>query len=1404
MKHKNIIALLAMLLATVLPVLAQEEKIDNYTVDFNDIQITEGYGTSLPDDWTPKSGWGHIVKASFSGKYKGYSASHDSYLTSPCLHVDYENNADWDPTNTGDYLVSPNVSGTVTMKVAGASYRYGVMVLKAQKDNFGGYTLGDTLYYNGDTYSEFNGKTGTLARNEWNDISFTVDGVSCVAIRAYAVNIDDFTASSAWITKEKKVNISNITRTQPKTTDADTDADGNFDVSYDVTLTNNGDFDLSAGEAELRLVNAADTSMIYARTPFPGMETGETSEPLVLSATIHTDDYQPVSLLVKETLNGKTQDAGTITPIEYKADPVLRNGSVKLDGSSVIDFGTSQKAISKSLTLINDGAADYVISSVSVPTGFSTDLEPRTIKPHANVGFTVTKDAGAAGTFADSLIIRGNAANIHVLLTGTTVDEKSWFVDFEDNAIPADMEAQALNGNKWVTASLPYTMRTEGNNYMAKTTGTDTLRLFSPKVIIAEGDKLTFDAAKSSDSESSLDVYYSSDRQNWTLVKSINCTNDSTQTTDIFSNENTGGDYSSYYQFKTYSVDNIPVGEVWLAFEGRQAELDNIAGYKVADVKNDIIIRSADIPSQGEVNSGYQATVTVKNNTRYDIEAETYKIGLQLGDNVNFAVSNGPAMKSGESAEVKLTATPHAAGTFAAFAYVDVDGTTTKSADTNVTIADEGNEATIQVGNDANATGSYYIPYRADKTSEGEVVYTAEELAAAGITNGVKIGSVSFTGAITGTWNASNLEAVIGNSTQGVYTANDVAERTMTDQKTLHTGEYAYIQQGSYSTWGGTPTWADIMTFTLSEPFVYTGGSIVMHFNNTNESNPWYSYVYFKADNQYFYHAILRYIDSDDDVLPAQAYTTQNYLPITKFGVIRDAAVVSGTVTGPNGAVVEGVKVTAISGNVEYSAISDAQGKYSLNVIKSDLTYELYAEKAGYKPSLENGVKFQSGDNSHDINLTEATGLFVRSAAIPAKGIVNEPVTATVTVLNPMITAVNDYKVSFIIDGENAKNAESITALQSMDKITYTIAVTPHTVGTIPAHFEVVYSNDTARSEIYQIDVAEEQFSTTVQVLDSTAATSTGPIMNNLKSETQTIYTADQLRLPANSQITRLVYRGYTTDSYSGNINRDINVEVWLDNVEASADDYTYGTDYASAALDMNSETPVYEGTIHLAKDGSSDSIVAILDIPVEGFTYTGKNLRVSVYQETNSTDGYIYWINQENARQMFQRSAYSESDNISDVTWTKSYSTPVIWIEAVNSAIIQGKITNEDGEAVAGAQITITKGDVSYATTSNANGEYTLTISHFDAMDFTATVSANEYIPDTASVAATAGQTITHDVVLKKEVIDGINALNAMNLKSSRKGIYNVAGQYLGNATDIKSLKPGLYIIDGNKVVIK
>lgn len=112
-------------------------------------------------------------------------------------------------------------------------------------------------------------------------------------------------------------------------------------------------------------------------------------------------------------------------------------------------------------------------------------------------------------------------------------------------------------------------------------------KFITPKLRVQEGDVLSFDLAKNNTSTywhcdgsmfgsvCALHVYYSADRAVWTQAKEI--------MESELSKNHAGGlsDDRNSYEFTSFTVDNIPAGEYYIAFEGQCVWIDNVTGFEL-------------------------------------------------------------------------------------------------------------------------------------------------------------------------------------------------------------------------------------------------------------------------------------------------------------------------------------------------------------------------------------------------------------------------------------------------------------------------------------------------------------------------------------------------------------------------------------------------------------------------------------------------------------------------------------------------------------------------------------------------------------------------------------------------------------------------------------------------------
>ena len=85
-----------------------------------------------------------------------------------------------------------------------------------------------------------------------------------------------------------------------------------------------------------------------------------------------------------------------------------------------------------------------------------------------------------------------------------------------------------------------------------------------------------FSAARRSNS-SVVKVYYSSDRSDWHLVRSLSTDSEAAED-DLLPVTKVGTSSYDSYAFKQYTIDNIPKGDCCIAFEAGYARLYVLIG----------------------------------------------------------------------------------------------------------------------------------------------------------------------------------------------------------------------------------------------------------------------------------------------------------------------------------------------------------------------------------------------------------------------------------------------------------------------------------------------------------------------------------------------------------------------------------------------------------------------------------------------------------------------------------------------------------------------------------------------------------------------------------------------------------------------------------------------------------
>lgn len=917
---------------------ARADIVQNYTMDFNKSISTTAH------DFKVGSGWGHIV-----GKYttEGWS-SEDYYVSYTYSSTDGRNGSGaikvgsqtigddytYDYGTVNDLLVTPAITGKASIWVKKtSSYSSSTIKFYAVTLENGKYKMGDQIEV----------EILALSSTDWVQIKLPEQNNQYIGIRAENLYIDDFVAEKADIVQQKSLLVSKVSykgKDKP-----DCDADGNFPISYEVSITNNGDVDLTEGTEgySLSVRNYSKNNAVVFTQPLKGNLAVGASTTVTVSGTANCNTYPNRNRYdVFEDLTNTSKYGAWIEPVPYKPVLTMRNSDGKIDnGTETFAWGMVNASTDKKFQISNDGAAPLNITKVVVPDGFTTSLTaPLTLAAHESKDFTVTLPAEKPGIYSGEFKVSAEGVDdFSFNVSGTVLDPAKYYANFNDKKIPEGSYAEAGWEVKQRDAL------SSDNPYLLSNGSQDTDNKFvTPLLKVAEGEKMSVDVARTGYNTSGegvyLNVYYSTDRTNWTPVRKI--TADELSTTKA---------NSSYYfgELKSFVIDNIPAGNYYIGFGAGYTSIDNIYGFEKVDVAHDLMLAASYMPATAVVNNAYTATATLFNVNAKDEAADSYTASLYVDGEV-VATAPAKAIASGEKAEFSFSYTPHKAG--AAEAYIEfknaADNYTVVSEKVSVDVKEEQATKTVAVGN-GNGTPERQTAidwFDADTGAHVDNLYTVEMLEKYGLKKGAKITSVSYTGTSSNDRTVSNinLTAYVGAVDAATFEAGKNYESLQ--KVDVYTGETIdFVSGNTYTT-----------TITLPEPIVWDGTSAIRVLTYVKAGK--YVSVKFNVDdsdnNSYFGRGVIGKASS----------LTAKPTAVAEFGIQVEPPVIAGSITC-NDKAVAGATVTLTSGDVIYTGASDDKGAYSINVIQNDKKYNLTVSAPGYIDYTENDVDLSQSVNKN-------------------------------------------------------------------------------------------------------------------------------------------------------------------------------------------------------------------------------------------------------------------------------------------------------------------------------------------------------------------------------------------------------------------------------------------------------
>lgn len=1319
-----------MLLAFLVPK-ANAQATANYVCDFSGLVTTE-------HDFAPQY-WGHIVDSYIDYEYGDefyveYSAVKTGGVDNgEYLKIGSQTLGGWAGVTVKDMLVTPAVSGDVTLQVKKTGSNGTVKFYTCTKQGDGSFKAG----------SEYEAVLPELSESEWTLVTLpAVPAGTYLGICGDQVGIDNFTAASAELMLRKELTIVSATLTSDSN-NLDANEQGKATISYDVVVKNSGDAELKPGDENysLSVINYSKKNEVLGTVNIDQtLAAGATSSVIPVVIEFAVSENSRCRYDVKENISGTSKFGAWLEAYPYAPDFVvfLAGKGDKFAAGSTIDFGMRNAPFTVSLDIANQGAAPSEVTAIDLPEGFTCKIVdksdasktynlPCRIPAHAKYQLDIIMDVVTTGSKSGKMTINVDGNSVEYQLVGSVLDISKWYVDFENQKYP---DGSYVESTSWGIE----TYGVNGNNYQAEnSTASEMSKFISPKLTVAEGEVLTFRANRRSSSAYAsykLNVYYSTDRKTWNLVKTIS----------EDSEENIPNDKESEYpnpmKLKTFTVSGIPAGECYIAFEAGYVGIDDIYGFKVAPAADyDFVSEKLELANKATVNYEYAASLKFGNAGVKNIAADAFTAKFVVNGEV-VATKPVPALERDSqnrntSASVSFSWTPREAGSIPVAIEI-TDGTYTYKEEQIVEVGGEQTLGYVAVGNPAGTDSNAPITPNY-KMSDTEAVYTADLI---NLPAGTEIHKIMYRGYKTSDEKDLTLQVWIENTSDAApasANANMVSTANMTK---VYDGAYTLKKVG-----GSSVDLKEMMVIDMSEnPFVYTGENIRIVVSARSDV---YKSNYFEATDVAGM-CVKRSADSGD--LAAKSFSTTK-LPLVNFFVEQPLYHIAGSVTNKtNSAAVEGALVKLTSGNVEYSATTSATGEYSIDVYQKTKDYVLTVDKEGFFPYIEEKtVNVSTGSiENHNIVIAEAVGFMVTEASIPATGNVNSTYSATVKILNGNKKVFGGYEASLYVNDEKVADAET-NAVEANATAEFTFAYTPHVAGTVKAYVKFVAAGITTTTETVDVVIAEEEAAGDVTVGNFANTFGYAPVNAFFNySDTEIVYPASMIDLSAGAQIKSIVFKGYNEKG-----DRTVKVEAWIENTEDA--EITAALSDLSSTANM---TQIYNGEWTLKMNGSATEQFDLLkfDLSDAPFVYAGKNVRIIV-RMSEIADSYKRVYFQEDVN---HKCAMRNSDSGPLEGELSLNNMPVVHFGVDAYKTVSGKVTLADTQApVVGEKVTVKSGDVEYYGMTDEAGVYSVNVIKH-SLDYVASVSCADYLPGSVNVSFANGNVTNADIALQKGFVKG------------------------------------------------
>ena len=358
-----------------------------------------------------------------------------------------------------------------------------------------------------------------------------------------------------------------------------------------------------------------------------------------------------------------------------------------------------------------------------------------------------------------------------------------------------------------------------------------------------------------------------------------------------------------------------------VAFNGvsivKDVALESAEGFKIS---------SFNIPETGEVNTAYTATVKLLNGIAK--EAGSYTAHLFVNDGI-LAGAEAVAIDKNAEQEFTFTYMPREAGTVSVYAKFTYASGYVQTEAVNVTIAEEKADAEVIVG-EANSTDKAGAIKPYNNYSRTEIIYPKSLI---NLPAGTKLDAIRFYGSHYAKDFKITLNAWVGNVAEGTALQGfgvDGLTQVATDQiidmnKTIE-----------------DTAMEPIVELTFPDGFVYDGGDVRLYLDAS--ATDWVSTL-FEVDKNVSGQAQQA---ASDSKLTDSSWKSGISLPVAHF-VVSPYKTLSGAVKNEKGeAVASAYIILASADGVEYYSETDAEGAFSMDVIKYGKEYTLTVSHPSY------------------------------------------------------------------------------------------------------------------------------------------------------------------------------------------------------------------------------------------------------------------------------------------------------------------------------------------------------------------------------------------------------------------------------------------------------------------------